>query len=69
MNKYNNGWLDIKMDIHYRTEDALGELLKEIRQHSHAVRYEAMANIVAAHCQSEGQWVWLHKIDSTLLIR
>ena len=47
----------------------MGELLKEIRQHSRAVRYEAMANIIAVHCQSEGEWVWLHKIDSTPLIR
>lgn len=43
------------MCIHYRTEDALGELLKEIRQHSHAVRYEAMANVIATHCRSEGE--------------
>ena len=36
------------------TEDALGELLKEINQHCHSVRFEAMTNIIAQHCQSEG---------------
>ena len=38
-----------------RTEEALGELLKEIQKHSKVVRYEAMANIIANHCQSEGK--------------
>ena len=37
-----------------RTEDALGELLREIHQHSHSVRFDAMTNIIANHCQSEG---------------
>ena len=37
-----------------RTEDTLGELLKEINAHHQGVRYEAMANIIANHCQSEG---------------
>ena len=40
----------------YRTEDALGELLREIERHSSSVRYEAMANILAIHCQSEGEY-------------
>ena len=39
----------------YRTEDALGELLREIERHSSSVRFDAMANIVAVHCQSEGK--------------
>ena len=38
----------------YRTEDALGELLREIERYSSSVRYDAMANILAIHCQSEG---------------
>ena len=37
-----------------RTEDALGELLREIERHSSSVRFEAMANILAIHCQSDG---------------
>ena len=40
-----------------RTEDALGELLREIERHSSSVRFEAMANILAVHCQSEGELV------------
>lgn len=42
--------------VFYRTEDALGELLREIERHSSSVRYEAMANILAIHCQSEGEY-------------
>lgn len=38
-----------------RTEDTLGELLKEIETHSATVRFEAMANIIAVHSQSEGR--------------
>ena len=37
-----------------RTEEALGELLREIERHSSSVRYEAMANILAIHSQCEG---------------
>ena len=39
----------------HRTEDTLGELLKEVNIRHQGVRYEAMANIVANHCQSEGK--------------
>ena len=40
---------------HSRTEDALGELLKEIEAHPATVRFEAMANVIALHSQSEGK--------------
>ena len=40
-----------------RTEQTLGELLKEIQQHLGAVRFDAMANIIAVHCQSESELV------------
>ena len=39
-----------------RTEDTLGELLKEIEAHSGSVRFEAMANIIAVHSQAEGMF-------------
>jgi len=39
-----------------RTEETLGELLKEIQQHPAAVRFDAMANIIAVHCQSESEF-------------
>ena len=38
-----------------RTEDTLGELLKEIEAHSGTVKFEAMANIIAVHSQAEGR--------------
>ena len=38
-----------------RTEETLGELLKEIQQNAASVRFDAMANIIAVHCQSEGE--------------
>ena len=59
----------------YRTEEALGELLKEIQQHAATVRFDAMANIVAVHCQSEGDihynygcTVFLFPFESQLFI-
>ncbi len=41
--------------ISLRTEEALGELLKEIQQHSATVRFDAMANIIAVHSQSSSK--------------
>ena len=48
-----------------RTEDALGELLREIERHSSSVRFEAMANILAIHCQSDGEHNTTHSIYNT----
>ena len=45
----------VKCFIISRTEETLGELLKEIQQHPNTVRFDAMANIIAVHCQSEGK--------------
>ena len=38
-----------------RAEDAIGELLKEVQQHSATTRFDAMANIIAVHSQSDGR--------------
>ena len=40
-----------------RMEETLGELLKEIQQDLSAVRFDAVANIVTVHCQSESELV------------
>jgi vacuole morphology and inheritance protein 14 len=50
---------DTNPQIKKITEDALGELLKEIKQHKHSVRYEAMANLIASHCQSQDKIIQL----------
>jgi vacuole morphology and inheritance protein 14 len=48
---------DQRKEIRRMTEDALGELLREIERHSSSVRFEAMANILAVHCQSEDKCI------------
>ena len=48
--------------VPYRTEEALGELLREIERHSSSVRYEAMANILAIHSQCEGTCTCIYMV-------
>ncbi|XP_064393704.1 protein VAC14 homolog isoform X2 [Halichondria panicea] len=48
---------DERKEIRRMTEEALGELLKEIQQHSATVRFDAMANIIAVHSQSSSELI------------
>lgn len=41
----------------YRAQDTLGELLKELEQHSDTIRFYAMTNILAVHSQADGEGV------------
>lgn len=53
---------DPRKEIKKMAQDTLGELLKELEQHSSTVRFYAMTNILAVHSQSED-----HTIQTTAL--
>ncbi|KAL5466838.1 hypothetical protein EMCRGX_G030989 [Ephydatia muelleri] len=53
---------DPRKEIKKMAQDTLGELLKELEQHSNTVRFYAMTNILAVHSQSED-----HTIQTTAL--